>query len=193
MSERSATVVIVEGTSDRVALETLAARTDRDLAALGMSIVPIGGAHAIRRFLDRLLADDPGVWVAGLCDVAQEGYFKRALERARLGEDLNREGMARLGFFVCVEDLEDELIRALGPAAVEGVIEEQGELRSFRSFQKQPAQLAVAIGAQLRRFMGTHSGRKAQYARALVEALDIERVPKPLQLVLSAAGTPLRQ
>jgi hypothetical protein len=186
-------LVIVEGASDQVALETLAARTGRDLQGLGTSIVAIGGAHAIRRFLEQLVARDGNVRVAGLCDAGQEGYFKRALEGAGLGAGLDREGMARLGFFVCVEDLEDELIRALGREAVEGVIEAQGELRSFRSFQRQPAQADVAVPAQLRRFMGTHAGRKAQYARALVEALDLARVPEPLSRVLAAAGTPLRR
>jgi OLD-like protein len=185
-------LLIVEGASDRVALETLAARTGLSLDGLGTSIVAIGGAHAIRRFLEDLVARDGNVRVAGLCDAGQEGYFKRALEGAGLGAGLDRDGMARLGFFVCVEDLEDELIRALGRAAVEGVIEAQGELRSFRSFQRQRAQADVAVEKQLRRFMGTHAGRKAQYARALVEALDLGRVPEPLGRVLAAAGTPLR-
>jgi hypothetical protein len=185
-------LVVVEGASDRVALETLAARTGRSLEDLGTSIVDIGGAHAIRRYLEHLIARDGHIRVAGLCDAAQEGYFRRALEGAGLGIHLDRDGMARLGFFVCVEDLEDELIRALGPDAVEGVIEAQGELRSFRSFQRQPAQAGVAVEAQLHRFMGTHAGRKAQYARALVEALDADRVPAPLERVLAAAGTPLR-
>ena len=191
MPDATSKLVIVEGASDRVALQTLAARTGSDLDALGTSIVDIGGAHAIRRYLAQLVARDGNLRVSGLCDAGQEGYFRRALEGAGLGAHLDRSAMARLGFFVCVDDLEDELIRALGPAAVEGVIEAQGELRSFRSFQRQPAQASVAVEAQLRRFMGTHSGRKAQYARALVLALEPDRVPEPLQQVLATAGTPL--
>ena len=96
--------------------------------------------------------------------------------------------MERLGFFVCVRDLEDELIRALGAAAVEDVVAAQGELRSFRTLQKQPAQRDWTTEAQLRRFLGTHSGRKARYAEALVQALDLERVPRPLDLVLAQVG-----
>jgi hypothetical protein len=34
--------------------------------------------------------------------------------------------------------------------------------------------------------MGTRSGRKILYARLLVEALDLERVPRPLDGVLEA-------
>jgi hypothetical protein len=93
--------------------------------------------------------------------------------------------MEALGFYVCVSDLEDELIRSLGPASVEQVIDAQGELGSFRTFQKQPAQRGRAIEQQLRRFMGTRSGRKFLYARLLVDALDLARVPQPLDHVLA--------
>jgi hypothetical protein len=58
-------------------------------------------------------------------------------------------------------------------------------LRSFRTFQKQPAQRERGVDRQLRRFMGTHSGRKAQYARSLVERLDLDRVPRPLDRLLA--------
>jgi hypothetical protein len=42
--------------------------------------------------------------------------------------------------------------------------------------------------SQLRRFIGTRSGRKAQYALALVEALDLTRAPRPLHGVLAHVG-----
>jgi hypothetical protein len=32
--------------------------------------------------------------------------------------------------------------------------------------------------------MGTHRGRKIEYAALLVEALDLDRVPRPLDRVL---------
>src|SRR5882672_10995645 len=133
------TVVLVEGISDQVALEALAERRGRNLEAERISIVPIGGAQAIGSFLDRFGPRGLDVRLAGLCDAAEEGDFQRALERAGLGSNLTRADMERLGFYVCVKDLEDELIRALGAAAVERVIEAQDELASFRSLQKQPA------------------------------------------------------
>ena len=181
------TVLIVEGASDRVALETLALRQARDLAAEGVEIVPIGGAHSIGRFLTGLGGRRSEVRLAGLCDAGEERNFQRALEQAGLGADLGRAEMERLGFYVCVADLEDELIRSLGTAAVEAVLEAEGELRSFRSFQKQPAQRARTVEQHLRRFMGTRAGRKAQYARALVLALDLTRVPRPLMGVLAVS------
>jgi hypothetical protein len=88
---------------------------------------------------------------------------------------------------VCVADLEDELIRSLGAAAVEQVVDAQGELESFRTFQKQPAWRGQTNEEQLRRFMGTHSGRKIQFAALLVDALDLSQVPRPLDRVLAHA------
>ena len=100
-----------------------------------------------------------------------------------------RADLERLGFFVCEADLEDELIRALGPARVEAIIEANGELSTFRTLQRQPAQRGRPIEAQLRRFMGTRSGRKEAYAAYLVEALDLADMPRPLDLVLQRVAT----
>ena len=61
----------------------------------------------------------------------------------------------------------------------------QGELGSLRRFQRQPAQRSRPIEAQLRRFLGTRSGRKLKYARLLVQALDLGRVPEPHDWVLA--------
>src|SRR5260370_21316772 len=119
------------------------------------------------------------VRLAGVCDDGEEGYLRRALEGAGLGSGLSRADMEALGFYVCTADLEDELIRALGVASVEQIIAAQGDIRSFRIFQKQPAQQRQSPESQLHRFMGTRSGRKSQYARLLVAALDLPPVPRP--------------
>jgi Overcoming lysogenization defect protein-like, TOPRIM domain len=177
-------VVLVEGLSDRNALEALAERRGRDLAAEGVAIEPIGGAQAVGRFLERYGPGGLDLRCAGLYDAGEEPAVRRCLERAGLGAGLTRDGMERLGFYACVEDLEDELIRSLGAEAVEQIVAAQGELRSFRILQRQPAQRGLAVEKQLRRFMGTHSGRKIHYARILVEALDLAHVPRPLDRVL---------
>src|SRR5450755_1524359 len=181
----SRAVMLVEGMSDQAALEALAERRGRALRSEGISIVQMGGATNIDRFLDLLGPRGRGVKLAGLCDAAEEGYFRRALERAGFGSGLSRAEMETLGFYVCAADLEDELIRALGVALVEQIIEAQGEIRSLRIFQKQPAQQGQGPERQLRRFMGTRSGRKSQYARLLVGAVDLDRVPRPLDQVLA--------
>jgi len=178
-------VVLVEGMSDQAAVEALAERRGRSLPDEGVSVVAMGGASSIGHFLDLFGPHGFDIGLAGLCDAAEEDDFRRNLERAGLGSDLTRTDMERLGFHVCVVDLEDELIRALGTDAVEEVIDANGELRSFRIFQRQPAQRGQDIGAQLRRFMGTRSGRKIHYGRLLVEALDLDQVPPPLDRVLA--------
>jgi len=181
-------VVLVEGVSDQRALETLAERRGRNLAAEGVSIVPIGGAQGIGNFLERFGPRGLNVRLAGLCDAAEEDHFRRALEQAGLppsGTHLTRADMERLGFYVCDADLEDELIRFLGAASVEQVVDAQGELGSFRTMQNQPAWRGPTTEAQLRRFLGTRGGRKIQYARLLVEALDLGHVPRPLDGVLA--------
>ena len=179
------TVVLVEGISDQIALEAVAACRGRDLAAEGVAVVPMGGARNIRRFLGLFGPRGLDVGLAGLCDAREEGDFRRGLEWAGLGADLGRAAMEALGFYVCDADLEDELIRCLGAATVEQVVEAQGELGSFRTFQQQPAWRGRSSQEQLRRFIGTLSGRKTRYARLLVDALDLASVPRPLDLLLA--------
>jgi hypothetical protein len=185
VSESREAAVLVEGVSDRVALEALAERHGRNLDAEGVSIVPIGGAQAVGRFLDEFGPQGLDVRLAGLCDAAEEADFRRGLERAGFGSDLARAELERLGFYVCVADLEDELIRALGSTAVEDVLEARGDLGSFRTLQKQPAWRGRSTEEQLRRFMGSGGSRKIRYARLLVHALDLTRVPRPLEGVLA--------
>lgn len=178
-------VVIVEGISDRIALEALAARRGKDLHAEGVSVVPVGGAHGIGRFLDRLDLGHAKVGLAGLCDAREERQFQHALERAGLGTNLRRADMEELGFYVCDDDLEAELIRAVGAAAVEDVLATHGDIGPFRTLQKQPQWQGRPAEEQLRRFMGSGGRRKIKYARLLVEALDLARVPRPLDGVLA--------
>jgi hypothetical protein len=93
--------------------------------------------------------------------------------------------MEALGFYVCVADLEDELIRAHGAASVEDVVDAHGDLGPFRTLQKQPAWQGRALEEQLHRFMGSGGRRKLRYARYLVEALDLTCMPRPLEAVLA--------
>jgi hypothetical protein len=178
-------VVIVEGVSDRAALETLARRRGRDLTAEGISVLPIGGAHRIARVLEELGPHGSDTRLAGLVDVGEARIYQRALERAGFGARVTRAGMEELGFYTCDRDLEDELIRALGAGAVEELIDARAERVPWETFCKQPAQRGRPIEELLHRFMGTRSGRKELYARLLVEALPLDRMPRPLDGVLS--------
>ncbi|MDX6492312.1 MAG: hypothetical protein QOH02_247 [Gaiellaceae bacterium] len=185
MRDATRAVVLVEGISDQCALEALARRRGRNLEAEGVSVVPIGGAQAIGRFLSHFGPEGLDVRLAGLCDVGEERDFQRALERAGLGSNLTRADMEALGFYVCIEDLEDELIRSLGAATVVRIVEAQGDLGSFRTLQKQAAWRERPTDEQLRRLMGSGGRRKIRYARLLVDALDLTQVPRPLDMVLA--------
>ena len=152
-------VVLVEGASDQLALEALARRLGRALSAEGISIVPIGGTKNIGRFLDHFGPHGLVLTVAGLYDAAQEPDVRRGLERAGFESGLSRADMERLGFYACVQDLEDEMIRSLGPDAVITVVEWRGELGPFRTLQKQPEWRGRPIEQQLGASSGTSRRR----------------------------------
>ncbi len=122
-------VILVEGVSDQATVEALARRSGRDLGGEGVQVVPIGGAQAIGRAIERFR--ETGVMVTGLCDAGEE-------------------------------------------AAAEG------DLRPFRTMQKQPEWRGRPVEDQLRRFLGSGARRKVRYASLLVDALDLDRVPEPL-------------
>ena len=165
-------VVLVEGRSDRLAVETLARRRGRDLEADGIAVVPMGGYGSLPRVLEQYR----DVRLAGLYDVGEERYFMRALGCA------DRGALERSGFYACARDLEDELTRAVGPEGMERVLAEQGELRAFRTYQKQPAHRDRTLEEQLHGFMWN---RKQRYAQLLVDALELDRIPRPLDRVLA--------
>ena len=169
----SCAVVLVEGMSDQAAVQTLAERAGRDLRAEGVFVVPMGGATNIGHFVDLFGPGGFGVRLAGLCDQGEEPVFRR--------------GLARVApYFVCAADLEDEMIRALGTGRVEELIQDEGESGPFLTFTKQPAHRGEGRDQQLRRFMGTRSGRKIRYGHLLAATLDLALVPGPLAGLLSA-------
>ena len=165
-------VVLVEGESDRIAVETLATRRGRDFAAEGVAVVPVGGAQAI----ERALRGHAGVRVAGLYDIGERTAVLRGLERA---------GVAADGFFACEPDLEGELLRALGPDRMLQLVEARGQLAAFTTYRKQPAKRGKPLDLQLH---GWLHNWKVRYAAALVEALELDRVPPPLDGVLDAVS-----
>ncbi|WP_426567513.1 TOPRIM nucleotidyl transferase/hydrolase domain-containing protein [Streptomyces canus] len=169
--------VLLEGPSDVAAVDALAERRGRNLAAEGVCVLPIGGAMSIGRYARLLGSPGLGLRLTGLCDEAERPYYARGFERA---------GAAQQGFFVCAADLEDELIRALGVTRVEELVRAEGDLRALQTFLRQPAQQGRAPQQQFRRFFGTKKGRKIRYGRVLVEALDADHVPAPLDGLLTS-------
>jgi Overcoming lysogenization defect protein-like, TOPRIM domain len=158
-------VILVEGITDRIALEAVAERLGLDLD--GVEIVPIGGAQAV----GRVAAQYDGIRPAGLCDAGEERYFRRALGDA---------------VFVCRADLEDELVRAVGPERIEVVLAAQGDLETFRNFQNQPYWRGRPADAQLRRWLQASDNRGKRYPPLLIQALAPEEIPLPLAGALSS-------
>ena len=178
------TIVLVEGVTDELALRLAARRSGRDLKAEGVSIVPINGAHAISRFLRQLAAEKPGAKLAGLYDEGEEEVIRAALERAGYGPNLDRSQLEGVGFFACVADLEDELIRAAGETNLSRLIQLEGDAQPWHTFRSQQAWHGRPVDQQFRRFIRSVSERNSRYIRAIVETMDPSRLPRPLRLLL---------
>jgi hypothetical protein len=169
-------MMLVEGVSDQIAVETLAVRLGRDLATERVAVVPIGGAGAI----GRMLAEHASATLrlVALCDAGEEALVRRRIEASGL----------QVSVFVCVTDLEAELIRAVGVETSRAVVDSQGDLGSFTTLQKQLVWRGQPPEAQLRRFIGAGARRKLRYARLLIDAaVDLDRAPRPLVAALDAS------
>ena len=173
------TLVLVEGDSDAAAVRALAQLIGCDLALHHIQIRSAGGVTSYSKVLADFVRTHPGAGFCGMYDVADEWHVCRAITGAA-APIAAHESLESFGFFACVADLEDELIRALGAEDVERVIEAEGELKSLRRFQAMPRHRGEPVHRQLRRFLGTRSTRKIRSARRLVEALGLGRVPHPL-------------
>ena len=168
------TLVLVEGPSDAVAVETLARLRGTDLATAGVRIVSMGGITNLGRWLAEPVHEPTLV----LYDADETAHVNRTIERTG----------AVVLLHVCDADLEDELIRALGVPAVLEVVDRAGDLEQWETLALQPFHRDRPVEAVLRRFMGTTSGRKIRYAGLLVEAaVELDCVPPPLAALLSAA------
>jgi plasmid stability protein len=152
---------------------------------MAIVVLPIGGATNARRFAVRFGMQGLRLRLAGLYDLPEERHFLHALSAGMMTPAPTRTDAESLGFYACSEDLEDELIRALGPEAVEQVIAAEGEIAAFRRFQVRPAQHGRSVHAHLRRFMGTKARRKIRYGTLLAAALDLGNIPSPLSQLLS--------
>ena len=176
-------IVLVEGVSDRIAIEAVARRRGTDLSGIG--VVPTGGAQGTERMLRALAARHTGVPVAGVHDLAESPVVKQAL--VAVGMLAPGADAAAAGFYACVDDLEDELLRGVGLDDVERCLAQQGDLGSFHRMQQQPQWRDRDLRSQLRRWLAGGSRRKLRYAGILVDAMPLERMPPPLVAALARA------
>ncbi len=112
-------VVAVEGLSDRILLDRVAELTDRNLDRLGVSLVETGGSGEMAA-VRKLFGDDGfRVPLSRLIDEDAEDDVADEL-------GVNVGDLAKHSVWVCRKDLEDEYVRALGPAEVWGALSTKG-------------------------------------------------------------------
>jgi hypothetical protein len=175
--------VLVEGESDRVALEALAEKNSRDLDAEGITVVPMNGAATAATYVELFGPNGFQLKLAGLYDEAEEAHFISGLQRAGLvSHSPTRADLESVGFFACVVDLENELIRALGLPSATQVIANAGDGSAFQTFQSQSPWNQRTPEEQI---LGFIKRRKVQYAPLLVDAVAPNTVPSPLAGVLA--------
>ena len=178
-------VVLVEGVTDQIAVEALARRVGRELGRDGVTVAPMGGAHAIGTFLEVLAGrSEPLRRLGGMCDRREDPVIRAALFRAGWAPMATDADLERAGFHVCDADLEGELIAAMGAAGTERLLEQHGDLAAFRTLQRQAPWRHRPAEEQLHRFLRSRARRMHRYAGRLVEAIDLDRMPRPLLGVL---------
>lgn len=178
-------VILVEGQSDKYALEAVAAKKKRNLDADSVTIVAMRGAGGIATFLNLLGSNGLKLKLAGLCDAKEESKWARALESHGMGAKLDRAAMSTIGFEVCDADLEEVLIKAVGEKTILAIIDAQGDKAEFDTFVKQPTQNAKPVVQQLHDFLHLR-GRNITYAPLMVDAIDATKLPAVLERVINA-------
>lgn len=184
-------VVLVEGVSDRIAVESVAAHRGVDLAGLRVAVVATGGVHGLKRMLHEVKAAFPQSALCGLYDLGEQSVVERALvDEWMLRPGADPEGA---GFYAAADDLEHELIRACGLPAAMAALESEGDLAGFRRMQQQPQWRGHDTAEQLHRWLAGGAERKLRYARILVQRTPADRLPGPLVAVVDRAATRARR
>jgi predicted ATPase len=176
-------VILVEGESDKLALEVAAEKLGLNLDGESMTIVSLEGAGGLKTFLKMLGTEGLGLRLAGLCDKDKEASWVKTLHSSGLGSGQIGKDMNAAGFFVSDIDLEDELLRALGEMRARQVITDVGDDGPFSIYSTQPGNSSKSQMELLHNFI-KRGGRKVVYAVALTDELDRDSLPRPLKRVL---------
>jgi predicted ATPase len=173
-------VILVEGESDLITVRALAERLGRDLDAEGVSVISLEGAGSFSSFLELLGPDGLQLRLRGLCDFDHAASWRATLERAGI-PTADLDEMNSAGFFICERDLEDEMFATLGASAVEDALRTASLGSRFDQFAAQPSQTGNR-SEQLQRFL---TKNKVKSAPALVDALALDNLPRPLEGLLA--------
>lgn len=176
-------VVLVEGPSDKYAVEAVALRLGRNLDGEGFSVLAMEGGCGLGTFLKLFGPAGFDLTITGLCDVDKEQQWANALEDAGIGNNLDRAAMEALHFYVCDRDLEAELMQALGDDAVLAIIDAEGDRASFERFAASPDYQNEPTREQLRAYIHKR-GRNIRYAPLMVDKVEMAAMPYSLTGVL---------
>lgn len=174
-------VVLLEGPSDVAAVRALMANTD--ITGEGVELVPLNGVTNIGRFLAELRQVHGDLDVVGMCDAAESHHVCRALVADGLPV-ADATDLPAYGFFVCEADLEDELLRALGPERAKAALEGAGLGGKLDALRQQAAWADRPLAEQLHRFCGSSAGRKELAAGILARDIEAKAIPEPIGMLL---------
>ena len=138
-----------------------------------------------------------------LSDVAVFSIFRRSAEQPIYRIEKRPKLQARQGQYSVIgmdgrilkrgQDLRtvlrvlDELIAAVDPETLEGLLEREGDLAAFRTLQKQPGWRDRPFGEQMHRWMRSISGRTNTYADRILRTAEPDRLPAPLVAAIEQA------
>lgn len=174
--------VLLEGPSDVAAVSAL-------MKTLGIDPVPVelvslNGVTNVGRVLEEIrLLRGTDADVVGLCDAADTRFVEKALVADGLPV-ADATDLPVYGFFVCQQDLEDELIRALGPGRALVALQGAGLGSKLEALRTQEPWVDRPLAEQLHRFCGAASGRKELAAGILATAMSEADIPEPLAMLL---------
>jgi energy-coupling factor transporter ATP-binding protein EcfA2 len=171
-------VILVEGFSDFLALQRLAALAGRNLDGEAVALIALEGESLFKHYLDLFGPGGLELDLRGLCDLDAESSWISRL--AATGYPVSDRGsLTTNGFFVCDPDLEAELVDALGAVQVEQVLDEDGAHASFEAFAAENA--GVAVEELQRRFIKKD---KIRWAPLLATRLTAQSIPNPIAELL---------
>lgn len=172
-------MVFVEGISDYQALHIIAREAGRNLDAEGVAIVELNGGGTLKTLLEIFGPTGLDLTVAGLCDADYEVDWQQRLSGAGLPVT-DRQSMEAAGFFVSVQDLEDEIVSAVGTTAAQAVFANEGQAGAFHSFNSLHA--GMTLHEQVRGFAQV---KKTRWTPLLASEVRDGSIPTSIEALLN--------
>ncbi len=175
--------ILVEGPSDRLALQFAAEQLGVDLDARSVSLVELQGADVFETLRSLLGPSGLQVELRGMCDADRERRWTDVIYGPGVYNG-DRNQLAQDGIFVADPDLEGALVDSLGETQVEGVITAEGEKPALDLYRQQPDKRNLPSRDQILGFLKSKD-RKVRFAPLLVQAVPTGQLPDVLKGVLA--------